>query len=225
MDKVALAVVPDLVLMFSPRLQAVAATFRPFERVITGWSAGPQPDTKFYNPAEPEWFSIEFSYEGSSDSYCHLTVSLDPSGRNPYHTELLVFHKMPDDEWFSEAEGSPSLESIWEHLRQLPRPVLAFTGMGDANNDEGDDEDDDSVGKIVFEREAESASLCVLDFDQGDYRVVVETDDGQGGHAVFTKDSCFEHLANCLDETSEFFKLPAGWGVDAYHAALKARGD
>lgn len=106
--------VNDYISKYAPDLAQVAATFEPFKDVISSVSAGPQPQASDYDPTEPQYFQIYFP-SGSFGEEASARISLVDG-----ELEVLVHDEACD------RVTPTTLEAVWNHLRQLPRPVSSF---------------------------------------------------------------------------------------------------
>ena len=97
---------------FAPELRDLYLTLMPFEDVIHSVHAGPQPQSKHYNPDEPTYFSLDFS-----------------EWKNGEITELKMWRVEKDRVFLETMDGDlpSSMRQLWDFLRQLQRDPYAFT--------------------------------------------------------------------------------------------------
>lgn len=101
----------SLVLKFAPNLRDEWLTLMPFTDVITSYSAGPQPQSVFYDKDEPQYINLDFSIW--KDGVC-LSLRLFK-----ITTEGVTLET--DD-----GEFRSSLRQLHDFLRQLPREPHMF---------------------------------------------------------------------------------------------------
>ena len=101
----------SLVLKFAPNLRDEWLTLVPFTDVITSYSAGPQPQSKFYDKDEPEYISLDFSIWKDGVCLCLRLFRITAEG---------VTLETDDGEFRS------SLRQLHDFLRQLPREPHMF---------------------------------------------------------------------------------------------------
>lgn len=103
---------PDsLVIKFAPELRDEWLTLRPFMDVIKSYSAGPQPESKFYDKNERQYISLDFSVWKDGDCIIPRFFKITAEG---------VTLETYDGEFKS------SLRQLHDFLRQLPRDPEAF---------------------------------------------------------------------------------------------------
>jgi len=98
---------------YAPKLVEKHATLLPFCDVLMGSGAGPQPSTKYYDPKEEPYFSVDVQNPHYPNLSYTFRVTEDVVTLE--HWEALV-----DDPVFM------TMEELWDFLRQLPRPAHSF---------------------------------------------------------------------------------------------------
>ena len=101
----------SLVLKFAPDLRDEWLTLMPFTDVITSYSAGPQPQSKFYDKDEPQYISLDFSIWKAGECLSLRLFKITTEG---------VTLETDDGEFRS------SLRQLHDFLRQLPREPHMF---------------------------------------------------------------------------------------------------
>jgi hypothetical protein len=110
----------DHVRQFCPHLIEKRASLLPFDDVIFGESAGPQPGTKYYNPKEEPYFTIDVN---------------DPQYPSLHYSFRVTAHTVEMEHWEAPGNGTEAMiddpvviemEELWNFLRQLPRPASSF---------------------------------------------------------------------------------------------------
>lgn len=101
----------SLVLKFAPNLRDEWLTLMPFTDVITSYSAGPQPQSVFYDKDEPEYISLDFSIWKDGECLAPRFFKITTEG---------VTLETCDGEFRS------SLRQLHDFLRQLPREPHMF---------------------------------------------------------------------------------------------------
>ena len=104
---------------FAPGLVLARATLLPFEDVLCGEEAGPQPEAEDYDPDEEPWFSVEIDDPANrgGDTWARVTargvrISWDvPNGSGG------LIHG---------GDIRTDLPGLWDYLRQIPRSAGAF---------------------------------------------------------------------------------------------------
>ena len=96
---------------YAPKLRDQWLTLKPFDDVITSYSAGPQPQCKRDSMDEPQHIDMDFSTwkDGEIIILCIWIIREDG-----------VF-LLTDD-----GEHPSSMDQLWGYLRQLPRPAWSF---------------------------------------------------------------------------------------------------
>ena len=103
---------PDsLVIKFAPELRDEWLTLRPFMDVIKSYSAGPQPECKFYDKNEGQYISLDFSVWKDGDCIIPRFFKITAESVT-LETHDGVFES--------------SLRHLHDFLRQLPRDPEAF---------------------------------------------------------------------------------------------------
>jgi hypothetical protein len=109
----------DYVKRFAPALIEQRASLLPFENVICGGSAGPQPNCKHDDMSEEQHFMIEVPHPQSPE--LHYWITVKASGVT---VELIQWQ---DGELsMREDYGAITMPQLWDFLRQLPRDLRAF---------------------------------------------------------------------------------------------------
>ena len=111
----------DLVEEFAPSLRDEWLTLQPFQDVINGASAGPQPQCKHHDMDDPQWIELDFSTWDKGEITESLIWRIVKKGKvtEGYAAVVVLEHE-------GEIYDS-SLEQLWDYLRQLPRPAVSFT--------------------------------------------------------------------------------------------------
>lgn len=106
---------------FAPGLVMARATLLPFEDVICGESAGPQPQAQDYDPEEEPHFTIEIDDPGNrpGETWAKVTAHGVTIG-------YTIVGK--DGETFLGDEIKTTLDGLWDYLRQLPRSAGGYFG-------------------------------------------------------------------------------------------------
>lgn len=104
---------------FAPGLVMARATLLPFEDVISGESAGPQPNSDDYDPDEEPYFTIDIDDTGNprGETWAKVTahgvaISYTVAGQ--------------DGEQFLGDEIKTTLDGLWDFLRQVPRSAGGY---------------------------------------------------------------------------------------------------
>ena len=110
---------------YAPTLIEQRATLLPFDDVICGGSAGPQPNARDYDPDEEPYFQIEV--KDPTDNSCSYFFKVTK------HGVTYDFGRWPGDGTLEiwDADMPDTMKALWAFLRQLPRPAHAFLGEGD----------------------------------------------------------------------------------------------
>jgi hypothetical protein len=110
----------DYVRQFCPHLIEKRASLLPFDDVICGESAGPQPEAKDYDPKEEPYFTVEV--KDPTDSKCSYFFKVTK------HGVTYGFGQWPGDGTLEiwDADMPYSMEALWEFMRQAPRPAHVF---------------------------------------------------------------------------------------------------
>lgn len=104
---------------FAPSLVMARATLLPFEDVICGESAGPQPKSKHDNPGDEPYLTIDIDDRGNSPGQTWARVTA--------HGVTIGYTIVANDgREFLGDEIQTNLSGLWEYLRQLPRSAGAF---------------------------------------------------------------------------------------------------
>ena len=105
---------------FCPNLVEKRASLVPFDDVICGESAGPQPQAKDYDPSEEPYFKVEVN--DPKDNSCSYFFKV---------TEHGVTYSL--GRWTGggaleiwDADMPYSMRALWEFMRQAPRPAHVF---------------------------------------------------------------------------------------------------
>ncbi len=105
---------------FAPSLTVARASLLPFEDLIVAESAGPQNG----DPEEPYFEVTIDTLQCGPDS--RVTAHVTADSVTMYVLELLFDEDGEVEEEFEIDSWRCSLESLWEYLRQLPRPARSF---------------------------------------------------------------------------------------------------
>lgn len=106
---------------FAPGLVMARATLLPFEDVICGESAGPQPQSQDYDPEEEPYFMIDIDDPGNrpGETWARVTA----------HGVTIGFTiDGKDAENYLGDEIKTTLDGLWDYLRQLPRSAGGYFG-------------------------------------------------------------------------------------------------
>jgi hypothetical protein len=105
---------------YAPKLVEKHATLLPFYDVLMGAGAGPQPGTKYYDPKEEPYFSVDVQ----NPQYPNLSYTF----RVTEHTVALEHWEAPGDGTMDLVDDPVfmTMEELWDFLRQLPRPAHSF---------------------------------------------------------------------------------------------------
>jgi hypothetical protein len=105
---------------FCPSLVEKRASLVPFEDVICGGSAGPQPQAKDYDPNEEPYFTVEVN--DPKDNSCSYFFKVTE------HGVTYSFGRWPGDGTLEiwDADMPYSMRALWEFMRQAPRPAHVF---------------------------------------------------------------------------------------------------
>jgi hypothetical protein len=104
---------------FAPGLVMARATLLPFEDVIYGESAGPQPAAQDYDPDEEPYFTVDIDDPGNAGGETWAKVTA--------HGVVISYTvKTPDGETFLGDEIKTTLDGLWDYLRQLPRSAGGY---------------------------------------------------------------------------------------------------
>ncbi len=101
----------SLVLKFAPDLRDEWLTLMPFTDVIKSYSAGPQPQSVFYDKDEPQYISLDFSIWKNGECLSLRLFKITTEG---------VTLETDDGDFTS------SLRQLHDFLRQLPREPHMF---------------------------------------------------------------------------------------------------
>lgn len=104
---------------FAPSLLMARASLLPFETVICGEHAGPQPDSSEYDPNEEPFFVIEI--DDPSNRPGETWAKVTASGVVVSYTIVT-----PDGESFMGDEIKTTLDGLWDYLRQIPKSAGNF---------------------------------------------------------------------------------------------------
>ena len=101
----------SLVERFAPTLRDEWLSLQPFQDVIQGCSAGPQPQCKHDSMDDPQRIELDFSEwkDGEIINLCFWVIQKNR-----------VYCKTWD------GDRPSSMEQLWNYLRQLPRPAHSF---------------------------------------------------------------------------------------------------
>jgi hypothetical protein len=105
---------------YAPTLTEQRATLLPFDDVICGGSAGPQPNAKDYDPDEEPYFEVEV--RDPTDSHCSYFFKVTQYG------VTYSFGRWPGDGTLElwDVDMPYTMEALWEFMRQVPRPAHVF---------------------------------------------------------------------------------------------------
>ena len=96
---------------FAPSLTAARASLLPFEDVISEESAGPQDDSN-----EPPFFEVWVD----DPNYSRLCATVTADGVTMVVADMVDGEVTIIDSWQCQ------IGSLWDYLRQLPRPARSF---------------------------------------------------------------------------------------------------
>lgn len=114
---------------YAPELMPVYLTLLPFSYLFGSTQAGPQKQSKHYDPAEPKYIELLIDdprYAGSDTDgvqlYCRITADkitmhwycMNGANGENYHEESEI-----------------TLGGLWDYLRQIPKPYECFCKGGD----------------------------------------------------------------------------------------------
>jgi hypothetical protein len=104
---------------FAPGLVMARATLLPFEDVIVGESAGPQPAADDYDPNEEPYFVVEIDDPSnpSGETWARVTA---------HGVSVFYSVKGEDGEQYLGDRMKTTLEGLWDYLRQLPRSAGGY---------------------------------------------------------------------------------------------------
>jgi hypothetical protein len=105
---------------FCPNLVEKRASLVPFDDVICGESAGPQPQAKDYDPTETPSFMVEVR--------CPHYPNCQYMFRFTEHGQQMEYYEAPGDGTMRMMDDPipMTMREIWDFLRQLPRNAQAF---------------------------------------------------------------------------------------------------
>ena len=109
----------DHVRQFCPQLIEKRASLLPFDDVIFGESAGPQPGTKYYDPKEEPHFEVQVQDPLYPSAYYSFRVT-------KHAVEFSHVETGEEEEYLLDDPMVIELEELWTFLRQLPRPLPSF---------------------------------------------------------------------------------------------------
>ena len=101
---------------YAPELRDLYITLMPFEDVIHSVHAGPQSQSKHYDPEEAPYFSLDFSEWKNGEII------------------ILRFWRIEKDRVVLETDDGEfpsSMPQLWNFLRQLPRDPYVFVNSAD----------------------------------------------------------------------------------------------
>ena len=104
---------------FAPGLVMARATLLPFEDVIVGEAAGPQPKAKDYDPDEEPYFTIDIDDPCNQRGQTWAKVTA-------HGVTISYTIKTPDGEEFLGDEIKTTLDGLWDYLRQVPRSAGGY---------------------------------------------------------------------------------------------------
>lgn len=107
-----------------PQLVPIRASLIPFEGVIAGEHAGPQPQSRDYDPDEEPYFTIHVNDPYYSNDEIWITFTAD---RITMKTLGQFTDRHGNEGCLFDEEVEMTLEGVFDFLRQLPRHAHSFT--------------------------------------------------------------------------------------------------
>jgi len=108
---------------YVPQLMPLRATLIPFEDVICGEQAGPQPQSRDYDPEEEPFFCIDVDTpDRSQQVWIRFTAD-----RIKMQSIVHFTDRQGEEDCLVDDEVEMTLEGVFEFLRQLPRHAHSFT--------------------------------------------------------------------------------------------------
>ena len=108
---------------FVSQLVPLRASLIPFEDVISGQYAGPQPQSRNYDPDQEPFFSISVDMPDKSDEiWITFTARRITMKATVHFTD-----RQGEEDCLVDDEVEMTLEGVFEFLRQLPRHAHSFT--------------------------------------------------------------------------------------------------
>jgi hypothetical protein len=104
---------------FAPGLVMARATLLPFEDVIVGESAGPQPAAEDYDPNEEPYFVVDIDDPGNPNGQTWARVTA-------HGVSIFYSIKDHDGEQYLCDRIKTTLDGLWDYLRQLPRSAGGY---------------------------------------------------------------------------------------------------
>ena len=112
----------------APSLLPVYLTLRPFDYLFHSKLAGPQKNTRDYDPDEPEYIELGIDdprYQGGETEgvslHCRITAT----------AITMLWHCVDGADGKDYDDASEiTLEGLWDYLRQLPKPYECFCKEG-----------------------------------------------------------------------------------------------
>jgi len=118
----------DYIQEYAPELVPIYATLLPFSYLFGSTSAGPQKNAKDYDPSEPPYIELHIDdprYDGSDTDgvqlYCRITAD----------SISMQWHCVAKSGDYYTEELEIELASLWDYLRQIPRPYDYFCKGGE----------------------------------------------------------------------------------------------
>jgi hypothetical protein len=105
---------------YAPTLIEQRASLLPFDGAFCMESAGPIPNTKYYDPNEEPHFTVEV--KDPTDKSCSYFFKVTKYG------VTYDYGQWPGDGTLDiwDADMPYSMEALWEFMRQAPRPAHVF---------------------------------------------------------------------------------------------------
>lgn len=114
----------DYIMEYAPALMPLYMTLLPFSYLFNSTSAGPQKNSKHYDPDEPPYILLGIDdprYPGGETEGVSLECRLTANKI----TMCCYYMDLPGGGNYCE-EAEITLSGLWDYLRQIPKPYNCF---------------------------------------------------------------------------------------------------